>query len=130
MKWQHIFGATLPKKVVPGKPCYKNIRIFFVHVIKVFLIDSGLGRDHFLGEAQAQSVRRSAYTWSIVDRLDIFSITNSATETLNCSKIRFSQLYQNEKQMCNRNYHHYGYLAISSSNSTCASLFSSTAVFY
>ena len=54
---------------------------FFIHGIKVLLIDSGLGRDQFLGEAQAQSVRRSAYTWSIVDRLDTFSITKHATVT-------------------------------------------------
>ena len=96
-KTSPIIPKTILKKCKIAKKSTQIFRIFaprcvkydefFIHGIKVLLIDSGLGRDEFLGEAQAQITRREASTQSILDFLDTFSIANYAAETLNRSKI-------------------------------------------
>ena len=50
-----------------------NITSFFTHGVKVLHFETGLGWDHFFGGALAQSSRREASTWTLLDRLDIFS---------------------------------------------------------
>ena len=42
--------------------------------------------DHFFQRKFLKSSRREGYIQSFFDRLDTFSITNHATETLECSK--------------------------------------------
>ena len=72
--------------------------------VKVLHFEIGLGRHHFLGGVPAQSSRRKASTESFFDRLDTFSITNHATNTLSRSKTTLHLIDKNVRclqQKCN-----------------------------